>query len=131
MDRLFEQYKLAVEMWDRIRARRQLSNSFYATMNTALVAAISAKDLVTLVSPYICSAGICLCVLWFFNIRYRRINIYKESVIIKIETLLPFRPFSAERQDVGDAIILLTRIEYLITFVFAALYGFLYVFHKS
>jgi hypothetical protein len=132
MDRLFEQYKLAVEMWDRTRARRQLSNSFYATMNAALVAAISANNLITLISPYICSAGIGLCVLWVFNTyRYRRINKAKEHIVIRIETLFQFRPFSAEHQKVDNTLILLTVIESLIAFVFAAIYGFVLVFHKS
>ena len=35
---LLEQYKLYVEMADRISSRRQISNSFFLSINTAIVA---------------------------------------------------------------------------------------------
>ncbi len=44
MDRLFEQYKLAVEVWDRVRARPQISNSIYVAINAALVTVMSVTD---------------------------------------------------------------------------------------
>ena len=34
-DNYFELYKLAVEMADRVSARRSLANSFFLTINTA------------------------------------------------------------------------------------------------
>jgi hypothetical protein len=49
-DRQFEQYKLTVEMWDRIRERRQRSNAFHTTINAALVAAITAKEVGTAIT---------------------------------------------------------------------------------
>ena len=36
---LFEQYKLAVEMADRVSARRGTANAFYFTVSSALLAA--------------------------------------------------------------------------------------------
>ena len=38
-DHLFEQYKLYVEMADRVSARRMLSNSFFVSVHTALITA--------------------------------------------------------------------------------------------
>ena len=38
---LLEQYKLYVEMADRISARRQTANSFFLSINTAIIALIS------------------------------------------------------------------------------------------
>ena len=37
---LLEQYKLYVEMADRVSARRGLTNSFFLTLNTSVVAAL-------------------------------------------------------------------------------------------
>jgi hypothetical protein len=37
-DNYFELYKLAVEMADRISARRGIANSFFLTVNTGVVA---------------------------------------------------------------------------------------------
>lgn len=38
---LFEQYKLYVEMADRISARRMLANSFFVGVHTALITAFT------------------------------------------------------------------------------------------
>ena len=101
-----EQYKLAVEMWDRTRTRRQQTNSFYATMNTAIVAAIAARKSAGFISPYICIAGFFLCILWYFNIRrYRSINTAKQDVINTIEDSLPLHPFSVEDRNTYKAIL--------------------------
>jgi hypothetical protein len=43
--RLDEQYKTVVEMLDRVRARRQQSNKFYLSINTAIVAAIKIGEI--------------------------------------------------------------------------------------
>jgi hypothetical protein len=40
-DHRIEQYKLYLEMADRISSRRQSANSFFLTLNTALVALVS------------------------------------------------------------------------------------------
>ena len=65
---LLEQYKLYVEMADRISARRQTANSFFLSINTALIALTgymsfsskTATDIYWLVSP----AGMILCFIW-------------------------------------------------------------------
>lgn len=41
-EHLFEQYKLYVEMADKISARRQTANTFFLTINTAAVALLGA-----------------------------------------------------------------------------------------
>src|SRR5690242_16771985 len=112
IDKSFEQYKLAVEMWDRVRARRQQSNSFYATINTALVTAIAAKDAVKVYVPYVCFAGITLCVLWFFYIMlYKNLIDIKQDSIIKIEDMLEQHPFRDEKLVIKNRFLSFTRIE--------------------
>jgi hypothetical protein len=119
-DRVFEQYKLAVEMWDRIRTRRQVSNTFYATINTALVAAISVKHLGGELSISICISRVLLCLLWIFTIgRYIILNAAKRGIIIGIERFFLFRPFSAEMQT---RLVMLTKIELVIPFDFIGIY---------
>lgn len=38
---LFEQYKLCVEMADRVSARRSLANTFFISLNTAVIATLT------------------------------------------------------------------------------------------
>src|ERR1700756_1773551 len=124
-DRRFEQYKLAVEMWDRIRERRQRFNTFYATINAALVAAIAAKEVGAAISISITAAGTLLSALWFVNIlRYRAINHAKLAVITGIEQgmqnklPLPLQPFSDEKCRTDTHNLLLTTTEIIISFIF-------------
>lgn len=39
---VFEQYKLCVEMADRVSARRNLTNTFFLSLNSAVVAVMAA-----------------------------------------------------------------------------------------
>ena len=120
-----EQYKLAIEMWDRTRTRRQQTNSFYATMNTALVAAIAAKKSAGFISPYICIAGLFLCILWYFNVRrYRSINDAKWNVINAIEECLPLSPFAVEYRNTHKDLFLLTTMELILPWAFIVVYVF-------
>ncbi|MGC2222105.1 MAG: hypothetical protein WA624_06945 [Methylocella sp.] len=122
-------------MWDRTRARRQISNSFFATINAALVAAIAAKDSIALFSPYVCISGIVLCVLWFFYIlTYKKRSDAKQTVILQMEGFLQHRPFSDENELFVGRVLTLTIIErgipvaFFIIYAFALLHFFL---HKS
>lgn len=44
-EQYFELYKLAVEMADRIAARRGVANSFFLTVSTGLAALLGAEEL--------------------------------------------------------------------------------------
>lgn len=95
-------YKLAVEMADRVSARRSAANTFYLTLQTAgvgllgLVSASSAEpDRWPLAA--ICCAGIATAVAWFLQLRsYRDLNRAKFSVICALEVQLPVSVFSDE-----------------------------------
>jgi hypothetical protein len=92
-DHYFEIYNLAVEMADRISARRVLANSFFATVNTALVALIGAEDF----PWYVAAAGIVLSVVWWALLKsYRDLNTAKFQVINAMEERLPVKIFSDE-----------------------------------
>src|SRR5437588_8134183 len=82
----FELYRLAVEMADRISARRGLANSFFLTVNTGIVAVLAARN----VRWYLAVAGIVFSVTWWALLRsYRELNSAKFDVILAMEERLP------------------------------------------
>jgi len=56
-----ELYKLAVEMADRISARRALANTFFLTINTGLAALLGGKEL----RWYVAVAGLLFALAWW------------------------------------------------------------------
>jgi hypothetical protein len=99
-----EQYKLVVDVWDRVRARRQQSNVFFLSINSALLVAITAitKDGSLPKQPSFLSfcvglVGLIICGLWFETIvNYKSLTDRKYEIIMRLEQVLPGAPFSAE-----------------------------------
>ncbi len=104
---ILEQYKIYVEMADRISARRSLSNTLFLTVNTATLAAagIFAGNLTerraTLILPLVML--IVQCGAWFWILKsYRQISSAKYRVIGALEERLPASPYwLAEWRAVG------------------------------
>lgn len=131
---ILEQYKLYVEMADRISARRSLTNTFFLTLNTAIFAAIGAswKSRLTfpswlLVFPLL--ALLVQCNAWFILVRsYRQLNSAKYTVIGVLEERLPASPYwRAEWQALGEGkdkakYWPLTHLEQWVPVIFAATY---------
>jgi hypothetical protein len=57
---VLELYQLAVEMADRVSARRGLANTFFLTVNTGLAALLGGTDL----RWYVAAAGIVFAAAW-------------------------------------------------------------------
>ena len=94
----FELYKLAVEMADRISARRALANTFFLTVNTGLAALLGGQDL----RWYVAVAGLVFALAWWWLLQsYRKLNAAKFAVINSIEPQLPVRLFSAEWEQLS------------------------------
>ena len=97
---ILEQYKICLEMADRVSARRAIANSFFLTINIVLVGyLVSPKSEIRQIStwPLLVTLAVLLgqCAVWFFLIRsYRMLNTAKYEVIAEIEERLPIRPFS-------------------------------------
>jgi hypothetical protein len=86
-------YELAVEMADRISARRAVANTFFLTVNTGLAALLGGNNL----RWYVSAAGIVFAVAWWWLLQsYHQLNWAKFQVINAIEPRLPFRLFSDE-----------------------------------
>ena len=139
---LIEQYKLFVEMADRISARRITTNSFFLTINSALVAFVGYAGIGGDVERAAALAlvglsGVVLCYLWSRIIRsYRGLNTGKFLVVHEIESLLPLRLYDAEWEAVGRGkdpkrYLPVTHIEEYVPWVFmvihlaAVVFGFL------
>jgi hypothetical protein len=109
-------YKLYVEMADRISMRRQHANSFFLTINSAIIAVLGyvqfgvylgaklgvesgqTNDFYWIISLL----GMILCFVWFRLIwSYKQLNSAKYQVIHHIEQRLPIAPYDAEWEAVG------------------------------
>src|ERR1035437_4646954 len=101
---LLDQYKIYVEMADRISSRRATANSYFLSVNSAILAFVgylSSKD----TGEYLwllAIAGIALSILWEALITsYRNLNTAKFLVIHEIEKRLPISPYDAEWNAMG------------------------------
>lgn len=96
----FEQYKLMVEMADRVSQRRQAANSFYLSMNTILVggSAYFGGGTPPLKTALLVSlAGVLVCQYWSRSIlSYKTLNTAKFGVINEMELSLAEQPFTRE-----------------------------------
>lgn len=126
---LFEQYKLYVEMTDRISQRRTSANSFFITTNAALITIASwFQDDFGKYLYVVSVIGIVVALFWFYTIRsYGQLNSVKFEVIHTIEKHLPMNLFSYEWKHLGDGKSYkkywpLSHIERIIPFVFIVLY---------
>ncbi len=131
---LLEQYKLFVEMADRVSARRQSANSFFLSVNTALIALIGYINFGSQTSTsffwLIALAGIALCLMWYRLIKsYKDLNTAKFAVIHEMEAELPSAPYDLEWEKVQRGTnkklyLPFTHIEVYIPWVFLTIHGF-------
>jgi hypothetical protein len=98
--RLHSTYEMLVEMTDRVSSRRQTANSFYLSVNAAIVAATSYINSLgesKLNTAIVALGGIAVAFLWRRNIdSYRDLNSGKFKIIEKIENEMPFNPYNSE-----------------------------------
>jgi len=111
-----EIYKLYVDMADRISLRRHNANSFFLTINSAIIAVLGyvqfgvylgaklgvdqtqTNDFYWIISVL----GMVLCFAWYRLIKsYQQLNTAKFKVIHHIEQRLPIAPYDAEWEAVG------------------------------
>ncbi|MGI8809294.1 MAG: RipA family octameric membrane protein [Acidimicrobiales bacterium] len=106
---VMEQYKVYVEMTDRISQRRGLTNTFFLTLNTAIFTLVGIfwKDQPrgpkwALAFPLVIALGQCFA--WFYLVRsYRQVNTAKFQVIGALEERLPASPYwRAEWTALGE-----------------------------
>lgn len=103
---VLEQYKLCLEMADRISQRRATANTFFLTFNTAVIGALAAFfekiPQPAALAFYVAAVGFCIA--WGLLLRsYRSLNTAKFQVIGLLEKRLPSSPFwAAEWKALGE-----------------------------
>jgi len=141
-DHLLEQYKLYVEMTDRVSARRALANTFFLTANTALLSFLAAGGasgylgstvLNTAILAVVTSGLVIFSISWWFILTsYDQLNAGKFKVIHELERSLPVALFDVEWEVLGRGsepkkYRPLTHLEKIVPFVFALLYVMLLI----
>lgn len=109
VEHVLEIYKLYVEMADRISSRRQATNSFFLTINSAIVAVVGYVNFSTeydnaafLFYTSVALAGMVLSYFWYrLVLSYKQLNSGKFKVVHVIESMLPVRPYDAEWTALG------------------------------
>lgn len=102
---VLELYKLAVEMADRISARRGTANAFFLSVQSTFVALVGFGFPKLASSPWwapvaVTLAGITLSATWWLQLRsYRDLNTAKFKGINKIEESLPVKIFADEWEE--------------------------------
>lgn len=136
---VLEQYKLYVEMTDRLGARRAATNTFFLLANSGIVAALGTltRDLSRRIDAGLILAIVVLlleCAVWYWILRsYQQLSSAKFRVIGALEERLPAAPwFRAEWMAVGagrdrSRYWPITRIERWVPVLFAAAYAALLV----
>ncbi len=134
-DRLFEQYKIYLQMLDSLTHRRTLANSFFLSMNTGLLAALglfgrlgvsSEIDNLWIVTGF--GAGIVFSYSWYRTVRsYKQLSVVKWGIILEIEKRLPIPIHSVEWKLLGEGkdrktYTPLTHVETTIPCIFAIVY---------
>ena len=134
---LLDQYKLYVEMADRISNRRATANSYFLSVNSAILAFVgylTSKDSTDYLW-LLALAGVTLSYFWrALILSYKNLNTAKFLVIHAIEKRLPISPYDAEWEAMGRGknpklYRPISHIELGVPYVFIALHGV--VFFKT
>ena len=139
-EHVLEIYKLYVEMADRISMRRQAANSFFLTINSAIVALVGYVNTIaksdksaSLFYILVAVAGMVLSYLWYrLVLSYKQLNSGKFKVIHKIEAMLPIRPYDTEWDALGrgkdpNLYKPFTHIEIMVPWVFFFLHAVVFL----
>ncbi len=140
---LMEQYKVYVEMADRVSARRGLAHTFFMTFHAIILGVLgvtlsheqSIYKVGFMLFPLL--GLLVMCYGWWSLVQYfRRTMRAKTMVIAELEKRLPSSPsWEAERKAMGreNPYGPLKRMEVVLPFIFALLYlfSFVYATHLS
>ncbi|YAF94145.1 MAG: hypothetical protein AB3A66_16155 [Nodularia sp. CChRGM 3473] len=133
-DHYLEIYKTYVGTADKISERRQTANSFFLSINTAIIGLVSylqagANEIIFIGFYLLISiSGMLICYMWYrLVLSYKQINSGKFQVIHQIEQNLPLSPYDAEWEMLGRGkdpkkYLPFTHVEILVPWVFFGLH---------
>ena len=106
---LLEEYKLYVEMADRVSQRRALANSFFLALHTALfglsvgLSGLSSGQIENQAAGLVASLfGFPFTYVWYRVLKsYRQLNSAKYKVVHELEAKLPVAPYDNEWEKAG------------------------------
>ncbi len=139
-DHLLEQYKLYVEMTDRVSQRRERSNQFFITLlaGPAILAVLArfwlggSSDSGAFLPAVLLASGLlgmALSITWFVTIRsYRHLNNARFHVIGEMEKRLPFGSYSYEWELLSPRFLLLSVIEQFLPGIVCSLFSTLSIY---
>lgn len=131
---LLEQYKIYLELTDRISARRNLASVFFSSLNTSFIAIIGFSfEKITLINPpyliiFPVMGFIGLNIIWYILIGYyKSLNSARFKVIDMMEKKLVVTPHQEDWKILKGGKELrthksLSKIERIVPFVFIYLY---------
>jgi len=133
---LLEQYKVFLQTSEDLVTRRQTVNNFYVSINSAIIAVLSAllvtevsKDIHSWISMIFSAVGIVLSASWIKTlVSYGNLNASKMKIISSIEKLLPASLYDAEWAALSDKLnkkryISFTDNEKQLPIIFVLIYG--------
>ena len=128
---LVDQYKLYVEMADRISSRRATANSYFLSLNSAILAFVGflGSGANSRYLWLLAVAGLALSFLWrTLIVSYRNLNSAKWLVVHQIEKRLPISPYDAEWEAMGRGnkarlYLPISHVELGVPLVFAGLHA--------
>jgi hypothetical protein len=110
-EHLMDQYKLYIEMADRVSQRRATANNFFLSANTLIVSIFGAvvdnsaltSDSTQMWFPLLIAlSGLAFSIAWFYIVKsYRQLNSGKFKVIQSIEQNLPLALYKVEWEALG------------------------------
>ena len=139
-EHLFEQYQLYVESIEKTSDRRQHANSYFITINTALISLIGLSfqikvfENLAFIKSILALVGIIVCIVFWYLIRsYKQLNTGKFDVVHKIEEHLPLALYKYEWEVLGKGednkkYYPFSHIELIIPWVFGIIYALLVLY---
>ena len=132
---ILEQYKMYVEMTDRVSARRNFTNTFFLSLHTTILAVIGFtydkmdffQEKWLAIFPFVGIIALCL-IWWLILFSFRKLNSAKHKVAGALEKRLPASPYWTGEWSILDRggdikkYIRLTMLERVIPLVFASFY---------
>lgn len=138
-NKLFEQYKIFLQMLDSLTHRRTIANNFFLSINTGLLATfglLTQSGIISLESNGIWMlvgsvAGILFSYSWFRTVKsYKQLSSVKWQIVLEIERKLPLKIHETEWKLLGEGsdskkYRKLTDVEQVIPFIFIGVYSIL------